>query len=554
MKIGDAIQALTRSELESERFLESIREGRGRPFEVYTTHAINIKEIDIWKFALRRMKISGFRPGKGNSLVVDRVRDGVCNNDPVSKNVFLELYANSVVYWLQKEHPNLNRLLLEREIEGSSNSTDNIVKEILKYAALYEVESEQIEELYELWWFERTENLSDLFSNQELSFPIVKEIISKSAKKQTDKIDDVSKKVDSLELEIEKRNNYLELEEELKTLRGAFVDLRNDFDLEVARFQKNQFESVGDRLRGIEEKLDKKKNEGSLETEAHIKRRVGANAEKINSLDRKIDDLLEEKKKKGKSKKRKETVFNSSKSIKINVSRLIEGHNLDESHADLLRLVLNSFGCFYVHSDFFFRAIAQEILQDGGAKEIISVPSMVDVSQELSIELEGYDLIYLKNIASCFVDGFAIPLLTKSGSQIDVNSPKIFVLHDDELNSTYLPKIKKHTVEISADWLMLLRDIEVLSPVEGSNSSEIEEISENHKEFRMIFRNSGIEVDQQVFETFVRLSHILKPFVGEEQSIHLSAEATVFEYVRCQYGEMKSQVPIDLIQQNLFSA
>ncbi len=548
MKIGDAIQTIRRSEGERERIKNSIINGIGKPFEIFNTYSVSIRDQPVWLNAHKRLKVKGFRPGKANNLIVSRVTQGIHDNDKKVEPVFWSLYISSVVDYLNKEHSNLNRLLLEKEIEGDSNSTDNIVKEIMKYIALYEVETDEIEELYELWWFERTEKLYELFSHQVLSVSVVKEIVSKSEKQRLKELENLNKKVDKLELALDKQDSKHGLEKDLKKMGLRLDDLRSDFELESARFEKKYLESLDGKIAEIEGKIDKEKDADSGDINPELKTKISENEKNINSLNYKIEKLIAVKKEKEKSINRDGKLFKSSKTLRENVSKLFENHNFDEVHAELLRLILNTFNCFYVESDIFFRAIVQEVLQASGVREIIATPSLIDISPELFLEVEENDLIYVKNINSCFIDGFAIPLLLKSSSLIDKNFPKVFILHDSEVNSAALSKIKRHTLEISSEWLLSLRDIEILSPIGNIDLSEIEEISESHKEFQRIFSNIGIEIDRQVFENFVRLSQVLKPFVGEEQSIYHSAGVAVFQYVRCCYGETKSQVAIDLIK------
>ena len=185
MKIGDAIQTIERSEFERNRILNSISSGIGKPFEIFNTYSIRIRDQSLWASAHKRLQIKGFRPGKANDLVLSRVTRGIHDNDRKIEPIFWSLYIPSVVSYFNIEHSNLNKLLLEKDLEGDSNSTDSIVKEIMKYIASYDVVTDQIEELYELWWFERIDNLYKLFANQEVNITVVKEIISKS---ETEKV------------------------------------------------------------------------------------------------------------------------------------------------------------------------------------------------------------------------------------------------------------------------------------------------------------------------------------------------------------------------------
>jgi len=118
LKIGEAIKAFDRSSEEEDRILKSVIHGVGKAAEVYSVYSPGCDDDLIWKKAQKILNITGFRPGKARGIILSRVDKGIKSNNPKSTLIFWMIYFNCVVTYLRKEHPNLNQLLLERDLES----------------------------------------------------------------------------------------------------------------------------------------------------------------------------------------------------------------------------------------------------------------------------------------------------------------------------------------------------------------------------------------------------------------------------------------------------
>ncbi len=548
MKIGQAIQELNRSESEAFRIINSIVDRIGKPSEVFNKYSKLNNNKSFWKDAYKRLKITGFRPGKSKNIILTKILQGIKNNNKTCIRLFWRLYANCVVDFIINEHSNFNQLLLDKEMEGDAESTDDVVKAIMKFIALYEVGTEQIEELYEVWWFERTSNLYDILSDQELSLEIVREIVLKSERKLSREIESLDKNISKLGSTIKDSTHIEQYVKEVNNLKEYYESLKEDFDIESAQIEKRFVEIIDGKIAVIEHKIEKEDPAGGSNKDDHaLEDKISINEKNISRINNKIEALTKEKKHKEKARKKDRKIFNNNIPIKENLYKVFDDYNFGDNNSKLLLSILNSFNCFYVESDILFRAVAQDLISSGKIKEIIANPTMIDLSQINNKGLEEFDIIYIKNINSCFIEGSVIPILQRANSLVDKDFPKVFLLQDDELNPSITAKIKSHTLDLSYEWISEIKNLNITEPIKDVNLSNIEEVTSHHREMLRILENSGVKINQQIFERFVRLFHLFSFSSDERQSMMLSAQGVVFPYIRSSYGDSKAQVVIEIL-------
>ena len=548
MRIGQAIQDLNRSESEAFRITNSIIKGIGKSSEIYNKYSKLNHNKSFWKDAHKRLKITGFRPGMSNNIILTKIFQGINDNNKVCIFLFWKLYEICVVDFINNEHSNFNQLLLNKEMEGDAESTDQIIKAIMKFIALYEVGTEQIEELYEVWWFERTSNLYDIFSTQELSLDIVREIVLKSERKLSREIESLNKNINKLGSTIKDSTHIEQYVKEVNNLKEYYESLKEDFDIESAQIEKRFVEFIDGKISVIEHKIEKEDPaNGSNKDDHALEDKISRNEKNISRINSKIEALTKVKEHKEKARRKNRDIFNNNITIKENLYKVFDDYSFGDNNSKLLLSILNSFNCFYVESDILFRAVAQDLISSGKIKEIIANPTMIDLSQINNKGLEEFDIIYIKNINSCFIEGSVIPILQRANSLIDKDFPKVFLLHDDELNPSITAKIKSHTLDLSHEWLSEIKDLNITEPIKDVNLSNIEEVTSHHREMLRILENSGVKVNQQIFERFVRLFHLLSSSSDERQSMMLSAQGVVFPYIRSSYGDSKAQVVIEIL-------
>ncbi len=183
-KIGDVIGGIEFSDSEKNRIADSLRSAQGSPYEVFVKHAVQIKDVDFWRRAHKKFKITGFRDGhpQAKQMVVRRALESLKNTDG-SKNVEIwPLYRYTIYSYIKDELPELNRLLRQEEFdEMDGKTTERLLAAIKIKMPLYEFKNEEIIKLYEIWGFERIESLETLLNRESLDIDVVKRLLASEA-------------------------------------------------------------------------------------------------------------------------------------------------------------------------------------------------------------------------------------------------------------------------------------------------------------------------------------------------------------------------------------
>ena len=239
MKIGTALQTLERSEKEGHRILNAVIEKEGKPFEIYSSFSVRCDNAKLWSKAQKVLNITGFRPGKAKSIILPRIYQQIKIGNTHAISIFWMLYKQCIVDYLNKESPNLNQLLLQREYEGDPESSKSLLKAIKDSSELYEVSNSQIEDLYEGFWFERVEDLANILSSTRINLSLVKELIHRSERSYSLNIESLRKEITDLKSRYELTANVEELTRKISSINSRVDILQKDFDLEAAKFEKH---------------------------------------------------------------------------------------------------------------------------------------------------------------------------------------------------------------------------------------------------------------------------------------------------------------------------
>ncbi|WP_415062092.1 hypothetical protein [Bdellovibrio sp.] len=180
-KIGDLIGGIEFSDSEKNRIGDSLRSNQGIPYEVFVGHAVQIKDVDFWRRAQKKFKVTGFRDGhpQAKQMVVRRALESLKNTDG-SKNVEIwPLYRYTIYSYIKDEMPELNRLLRQEELEESDGKvTEQLLSAIKAKMPLYEFKNEEIIKLYDIWGFERIESLESILNRESLDLEVVKRLLA----------------------------------------------------------------------------------------------------------------------------------------------------------------------------------------------------------------------------------------------------------------------------------------------------------------------------------------------------------------------------------------
>lgn len=541
MKIGEAIQAVRRSELETKRILSSVIEGIGKPAEIYSRYSPSHENDRVWAIAQKKMKITGFRPGKAKAVILPRVQKGIMEGNSRAIEVFWMIYFNCVVAFLRKEHANLNQLLLDRDLESDPDSTEQLLTAIKNVSVLYDVSDSQIEDLYEAYWFERIEGFKGITSQGDIDLDIVKELINKSEIKQKETLALLQKELkkagptSNTTLEIDNLKN------EISMTANKLEVLKEGFDLEAAKIERSFAELIEGRISELERKQISNNDQVKKE---QIENRVALNQENIDRLNKKIQTLTIEKERKKSSKNR--SVVSNAADLTKRLNKLSEVNSFSVEHSLLLRDLLNAQGAFYIESDDVFSTICYELINENRVKEIVLSPSKYEFSEEEYEDFLSYDAIYLKNISSAFIEGTVLPVLIKSNSVINKDFPKVFVEFDSELNSVLESQIRKNSMDLTLDVLDQINELEVMK-APGSDHERRNQISSYYIDVHKVLLNYNMYLDRQIYERMIKVGQVVSEYSTDEITFNFSLMVVLIPYVHSNYGELKAQVVVELL-------
>ncbi len=541
MKIGQAITDLDKPEEEQARIMKSVVSGVGRPSDIYSQYSPLIEEHSFWRFAQRALRITGFRPGKAKKQVLISIQNGIKNNNIQATNVFWETYLNSVITYLRKEHPNLDKLLLEQEFEADPDSSNDLIQSVKLAAPIYDVTNTQIEEFYEIYWFTRLKNLDDILKSKSVSFEVVEALISKSERTQLKRISELKAGLNKLELN--KNPSLKRIRGELVKLERKIDHIKEDLSLDVTKLEKQFLETIEYRVAELE-----KQNARDIESEdkRSLENIVTQNQENIDRLNKKLIQLSQEKKKR-KHKNRSNFIANAREFI-CNIQGIYGLKDLNEKHVAVLNELLRFQGAYYVESDSIMSSFCQEQLKEKQVNELVLTPSKVEFTAHELQDFSNYDVLYLKNVSACFIEGVVIPLLLKSNSVVKNDFPKVFVETDSKLNSNIELEIRTHAIDLSYTYLKELGTVSCESELnQNSNHCDSLESKVDIEELIKLFETAGVYLEYSVLNRLKHYTDILSKYTEQSELLSIALKMVAIPYIESRYGKNKVLVILELV-------
>lgn len=540
MKIGEAIQALERSDGESTRILSSVQKGIGKPAELFSSYAQTFDQHNVLVKAQRTLGITGFRPGKAKDLILARVINGLKTQNFQVLQVFWMIYRHCVIAFLHEEQANLNKLLLETDLDNDPDSTDYLLKSIKNAAPIYDVSDTEIEDFYEFYWFERTENLSHILSESDVTMDVVEALIKKSEIGQKKQLDSLSHKLIRDEPSTETIMKIDRVKSELSSTKESIRELRADFDLESAKFEKNFVELIERRITDLEATLASSDDQ---EKQKQLENTVAKNQESIDRLNNRIKVLTDERKRK-ESKKQHPFASNPDGLIE-RLKYLPEARGMSTNQNALLRKILDDTNSFYVDSNIIFSIICGDLIKEGRVKEVVLTPSVLDFNNDEYEEFCSYDVLYLRNLSSTYLDGTVLPLLIKSNSEVETTFPKVFLEKDPALSPSFEARILHHSVYLSFELISQITSM-ALAKKQVTSTENNQILSSMYSDAAKMLSNHGIALDRLVYDSAIKIGFITSNYCSVDEAYDFSFRAIIIPCVTNVYGINKAQVVIEL--------
>lgn len=233
MNIGSKILSIEFSDEEKNRIGSALLNENSICFRALNTKFESIDDMNFWRQAQKRFKVTGFRNNSphAKALVVQRAMAMLRNNDGADCGDIWPLYRNCAVSYAGEELEDLNKLLyLEAFEEETGTVTEQIFKNIKAKLPLYSASTEDLHALYELWGFDRIENFSSIFSGSGINADLVKRMISKenNALKQ-----EIFGKINNIESEI--KNTAEAQEEKLSKIIARADSLQGEIEQSISK-------------------------------------------------------------------------------------------------------------------------------------------------------------------------------------------------------------------------------------------------------------------------------------------------------------------------------
>ncbi len=455
---------------------------------------------------------------------------------------------------MNNEHVELNNILLERDMEGNPNSTEDIFNSIVKYTSLYGVDTNDLRDFYNFWWFDRHEDLNSIIENNEINMEVIKELVSSSEIKLSKIIGKLSDEVSELkDLISESKEDY---QSKINKTKDDLNKLRESVDEEKVKLENTISNTLSGKITDIEAKI---KETVSTETVVEkvvddgLKEKIEANRISINKINNSFIELkssFEDMHKpivsqNGKTKNRLIEVDKIFKRLQL----FFKQADKSFSSATTIGSVINSFGAFYVESESVIDLLFKEFATEGATREIVVDPTFVSIESLKEIKFDELDMIVFKNISAGFIEGYLIPILIQGNSSLS-SFPKVVVLQDEKIDERINSEILKHTLYLSIEFLQgvmsaepLNKDVKDLIDINSRSA-----ISEEHDDLLKILENSGVKIPNEVSDKLALISEIMKKYLKDAEILSLSTSAVVYPYMRKKYGSVKSETVTEVLK------
>lgn len=231
MKLWDKIGSLEFSEAEKDRIQKHLFDEKSLHHEILVSRAPNIREPDFWRQKQKRSRVTGFRDGHPKAIerVLSHTLTSVKKHPWRDANsawpTLLSIYARTVQIYLHDELHSLSDLLRKEAYKESFGSlTEQIFRSIVRCLPLYEIEIGQVQRLYELWGFDRSDKIPEILASPYIDAEGARRIVD-------DRISTVRREIASAisasSGDVSQR--LAQQQSELRTVAEAVTRLRSDF-------------------------------------------------------------------------------------------------------------------------------------------------------------------------------------------------------------------------------------------------------------------------------------------------------------------------------------
>lgn len=535
MEIGRAIYFLDKSKNEIERIRNSVLQGEGVPFQIFDKYAAiqkDTKENPYWKKTYKLLRISGFRAGKANQHVIAVILKGLKDKNEKCEMAFWKLYRNCVIDMLHKEFESLNNLMLKREIDSDSNSTEEILKSIKKYSDIHEVKNEDIRWLYQAWWFERIDNIDEILNLNEISIEVVIELIKESQEKQSKISESIISRLKELEKKINedlKDVEFLKFKDVQtnvnKELRHQIATIDSKIETKFASMFEGRIEGLKKRLEeGIESAKDTNENEFKID-QKKLSKYTESITKRIESLETKLE------------------LVHSEKKVKI-ISDLNEGVQIKFINTccdAIINKIVHAFDNFLVSDISILKKIDKESSNIIGC-DFVGEPSVLELADIENRVPENANLVTMKSISGCFIEGAIVPYLAKNRDNVEGSKKKIFIEIDEAVKNKQQCDLRTNAIALEVNLIQ--------ESFELFKSTEVEEISllDEFKNLIQLIMNQNINIPQAIQEQFKTIMNLVVEEVGGILALSIGVKMLIIPFVKAKYGNSKALVLSELLK------
>jgi archaellum component FlaC len=237
------------------------------------------------------IRVKGFSAGRKGHVkgTLEEVIKGLTGGTDKQKEIGWDIYIETITNYIIQKQKNLNELLEELSADNKDLSSTELLEVICRNAKQYEVLPEVINEFYEIWSFERVDNLGDLLSLSTKDDPVahaMKQIkslgssvasINENMEGHDERAEASDSKIAALQDEVETLKEFLE------KMRDTLAGLDSKIESLFNAFEEKQKEE--NRL--VDNKLEELKGNSK-----ELKSSIGKLSESFSSQKNEIKKLV----------------------------------------------------------------------------------------------------------------------------------------------------------------------------------------------------------------------------------------------------------------------
>lgn len=167
MRVGELVWKIEFSDAEKARIANLLAEEESEANDVFFRHSLKTRIFPLVARTLHR-KIHGYRVNTPTYQTRARaiiLKDLQKNRAP--KKAW-DIYQHSIASFVASELPALDELMREVEVDDNTEPNSRAILELIaKHSTAFEVDKDDIERIYELWPFERQDDVAGMLENCE---------------------------------------------------------------------------------------------------------------------------------------------------------------------------------------------------------------------------------------------------------------------------------------------------------------------------------------------------------------------------------------------------